>query len=61
MGRFYLNRFLSNNLAKYISKFTEKQLSDIFFSLRKMDYMSKNSSVKDIVLLEEFIINACSS
>ena len=61
MGRFYLNRFLSNNLAKYISKFTEKQLSDIFFSLRKMDYMSKNTSVKDIVLLEEFIINACSS
>jgi len=61
MGRFYLNRFLSNNLSKYSSNFSERKLSKIFFNLRKIDYLSKNTSRKDIVLLEEFIINACSS
>jgi len=61
MGRFYLNRFLSNNLSRYSSNFSEQQLSKVFFNLRKIDYLSKNTSTKDIVLLEEFIINACSS
>jgi len=61
MAGIYLNKVLSNNLSKYSSYYSNEKIKDIFFNLRKIDYLSKNSSIKENILLEEFLVNACST
>ena len=53
-----LNKIITSRLSYYDKKYSGNELILLFHELRKIDLLSKSTSIKDKMLLHNFIITA---
>ncbi len=54
-----LNKIITNNLSKYCRLYTQQEVEDALLALRKIDMLTKSTSISDIALVESLIIQMC--
>ena len=65
MGRNYpigytgINKIITSRLNRYDSFYTHEELEDLMQELRKLDVLSKSTSLKDVSLLHPIMVKIC--
>jgi DNA polymerase-3 subunit delta len=54
-----LNKIITNNLSKYCRLYSQQEVEDALLALRKIDLLTKSTSISDIALVEPLIIQMC--
>ena len=54
-----MNKIISNNMPKYLNKYTENEIMNILIDLKNMDLLVKSSSLNHNNLISIFIIKIC--
>ena len=54
-----INKIITSRLSQYDQLYTHEELEDLLLALRKLDVISKSTSLKDVSLLHPIMIKIC--
>ena len=54
-----INKIITSRLDQYEQLYTHSEVEDVLQELRKLDVLSKSTSLKDVSLLDPLIIKIC--
>ena len=54
-----VNKIITSNLSHYDHTYTQRELIDLLQELRKLDVLSKSTSLSKAALIQPFIVKIC--
>ena len=54
-----INKIITSRLSQYDQLYTHEELEDLLLALRKLDVISKSTSLKEVSLLHPIMIKIC--
>jgi DNA polymerase III delta subunit len=59
MGYTGINKIITSNLSRYDKGYSQNELVQVIYELRKLDVLSKSTSIKEASLIQPLIVKIC--